>query len=114
MLALLQTLTTQLRPVDEDQDEETREDQRSFRYGCGDVVQQTVGRLLGGAEALGAIMNLLGTYYQQYQANAAQWQGVEAALYCVRSVRTPCWFAAKTGCWDNALFRVTGCPAGSR
>jgi hypothetical protein len=56
MLHLLQVVTDQLRPVDEtEKDEEEREEQRQFRYGCGDLVSSVVGKVLGGASTLRAV-----------------------------------------------------------
>jgi hypothetical protein len=52
---LLRIMTIQVHPVDESLPEEQREEQRRFRYSCGDVVLEVVGTILGGSEALGSV-----------------------------------------------------------
>ena len=52
---LLRILTVQVHPVDESLPEEPREEQRKFRYSCGDCVLELIGTILGGNETLGAV-----------------------------------------------------------
>jgi len=66
-------------------DSEKKDDAKRYRYSAAETLLDIAG-IIGASAALGQIYQAMAAQMNQYLQNPKMWHGLEACLYCVRSI----------------------------